>query len=65
MPKMKTRRCAAKRFNKTGSGKIKRNKAYKRHLLNAKTSKRKCGLRKATLVSAAEAKVVKKLIPYK
>ena len=65
MPKMKTRRCAAKRLSVTGSGKIKRNKAYKRHLLNAKSSKRKRNLRKPTLVSAAEAKVAKKLIPYK
>jgi len=47
MPKMKTRRAAAKRFDKTGTGKIKRNRAFKSHLLEGKTSKRKRRLRKA------------------
>ncbi len=64
MPKMKTHRGAAKRFGLTASGKVKRNQAYKRHILNKKSAKRKRNLRKREYV-AAEAKVIKKLIPYK
>ncbi|NOX18374.1 MAG: 50S ribosomal protein L35 [Chlorobi bacterium] len=62
MPKMKSNRGAAKTFRKTGSGKIKRNKAYKAHILTSKSTKRKRGLRKATLVSDAEIKRVKIMI---
>ena len=65
MPKIKTNRSAAKRFRVTGSGKIKRNKAYKRHILSSKGKKRKRNLRKATLVAGVEAKNIRKLIPYK
>lgn len=65
MPKMKTHRGAAKRYRVTGSGKIKRAKAFKSHILTKKTTKRKRNLRKAAYVSESEAKVVKKLIPYK
>ncbi|MGI6003941.1 MAG: 50S ribosomal protein L35 [Christensenellales bacterium] len=65
MPKMKTRRAAAKRFSLTKSGRIKRSKAYKRHLLNSKSSKRKRNLRQGTYVAAAEEKNVRTLIPYK
>lgn len=65
MPKMKTHRGAAKRFNVTGTGKVKRNKAYKSHILNKKSAKRKRNLRKSTLVVAAEEKNIKMLIPYK
>ena len=65
MPKQKTHRGAAKRLSLTKTGLIKRAKAYKSHILNKKSSKRKRNLRKAGLVSASEAKVVKKLIPYK
>lgn len=65
MPKMKTHRAAAKRFKKTGSGKIKRSKAYASHLLGSKTPKRKRNLRKSGLVSDAEQKRIAKLIPYK
>jgi large subunit ribosomal protein L35 len=64
MPKTKTHRGAAKRFKKTGSGKIKRFKAYASHLLGAKSPKRKRGLRKAGLVSEQENKRISKLIPY-
>ncbi|WP_461205559.1 50S ribosomal protein L35 [Clostridium sp. DL1XJH146] len=64
MPKMKTHRGAAKRFKKTGSGKLKRAKAYKSHILTKKSSKRKRNLRKATLVSDSQVKVMKKLLPY-
>ena len=49
MPKMKTSRAAAKRFKKTGSGKLKRNKAYKSHILTKKSQKRKRNLRKAAM----------------
>ncbi len=65
MPKMKTHRGAAKRFNLTKSGKIKRAKAYKSHILTKKSPKRKRNLRKGTYVTASEANVVKKMIPYK
>lgn len=65
MPKQKTHRGAAKRLSLTKSGLVKRAKAYKSHILNKKTTKRKRNLRKAAYVSASEAKVVKKLIPYK
>ena len=65
MPKMKTHRGAAKRFGLTGSGKVRRHKAYKSHLLNSKSRKRKRNLRKATLIAAVEQKKIKRLIPYK
>jgi len=64
MPKLKTHRGAAKRFSVTGSGKIKRNKAYKGHLLTGKPSKRMRKLRKGGLVSDAQYDNVKKLLPY-
>ncbi|MCK9216837.1 MAG: 50S ribosomal protein L35 [Firmicutes bacterium] len=65
MPKQKTHRSSAKRFSLTKSGKIKRAKAFKKHILTKKTAKRKRRLRKGTYVSPAEAKNIKKLIPYK
>lgn len=65
MPKQKTHRASAKRFSFTKSGKIKRAKAFKQHILTKKSNKRKRNLRKTGYVSPAEAKVVKKLIPYK
>ena len=65
MPKIKTHRGAAKRFSLTKTGKVKRAKAFKSHILNKKTTKRKRNLRKATFISAAEAKNIKQLIPYK
>lgn len=54
--KMKTHRGAAKRFKLTGSGKVKRNKAYKSHILTKKSPKRKRGLRKATTLTSADLK---------
>ena len=54
MPKIKTHRATAKRFTVTGSGEFKRNKAYKSHILEKKTRKRKRNLRKATLASASD-----------
>ncbi|MDA3860428.1 MAG: 50S ribosomal protein L35 [Melioribacteraceae bacterium] len=62
MPKMKSNRGAAKTFKKTGSGKIKRFKAYKAHILTKKSTKRKRNLRQATLVSKSEVKRVKRMI---
>ncbi|MCR6546828.1 50S ribosomal protein L35 [Dehalobacterium formicoaceticum] len=64
MPKMKTHRGAAKRFTVTGSGKIKRSKANKSHILEKKTRKRKRNLRQSGLVSAADMKRTSKLLPY-
>ncbi|HDS03809.1 MAG TPA: 50S ribosomal protein L35 [Firmicutes bacterium] len=65
MPKIKTRRAAAKRFKVTGSGKIVRNKAYKSHILTKKSAKRKKNLRQSTLVDKSDYKRVKDMIPYK
>jgi large subunit ribosomal protein L35 len=62
MPKMKSNRGAAKSFKKTGSGKVKRNKAYKAHILTSKSTKRKRNLRHSTLVSKADEKKVKIMI---
>jgi large subunit ribosomal protein L35 len=64
MPKMKTHRGAAKRFKKTGTGKIRRHKAYKSHLTGKKSAKRVRNLRKATLVSPGDAKRIAPLLPY-
>ena len=66
MPKMKTHRATAKRVKITATGKIKRSQTNKRHLLNsnAKTSKRKARLRKATLVDKTMAANVKRMLPY-
>jgi large subunit ribosomal protein L35 len=64
MPKLKTRRAAAKRFNITGTGKFKRSKPYKSHILESKTPKRKRNLRKAALVSKASLDAVRKMCPY-
>ncbi|MFA7421383.1 MAG: 50S ribosomal protein L35 [Melioribacteraceae bacterium] len=58
MPKMKSNRGAAKTFRKTGSGKIKRNKAYKSHILTSKSRTRKRNLRKGLLVHKADEKRV-------
>ena len=63
MPKMKTHSGAAKRFKKTGSGKLVRNKANRQHILTKKTTKRKRHLRQQDEVSAADRKWVKKLLP--
>ena len=62
MPKMKSNRAAAKRFKVTGSGKIKREKAYKSHILTKKSPKRKRNLRTATLVSKGDLGRVKRMV---
>ena len=64
MPKIKTNRAAAKRFKKTATGKLKRNKAYKRHILTKRSTKRKRNLRQATITDATNVKNMKKVLPY-
>jgi len=64
MPKLKTHRGAAKRFRKTASGKFKRAKAYKSHILTKKAPGRKRGLATATAVSAGDQKRVREMLPY-
>ena len=64
MPKVKTSRAAAKRFKKTGTGQLKRMKAYKSHILTKKSTKRKRNLRKAVEVDATNAKMMKRILPY-
>ncbi len=64
MPKMKTNRGAAKRFKATGSGKIRRNKAYSSHILTKKSTKRKRNLRKSGLITAADTREVRRMLPY-
>ncbi len=64
MPKIKTKRAAAKRFTKTGSGNLKRNKAYKSHILTKKSTKRKRNLRQAAMTDATNVKTMKKILPY-
>ena len=62
MPKMKSNRGAAKRFKKTATGKFKRSRAFKGHLLTKKTSSRKRKLRKGALISKADTKRIKRLL---
>ncbi|SME87810.1 50S ribosomal protein L35 [Desulfovibrio gilichinskyi] len=64
MPKMKTRRGAAKRFTKTGSGKFKRRKQGLRHILTKKSAKRKSRLGQSALVDSANLGQVKRMLPY-
>lgn len=64
MPKMKTNRAAAKRFKKTGTGKLVRNKAYKRHILTKKSTKRKRALRQDVVVDSTNVKNMIKILPY-
>ena len=64
MPKLKTHRGAAKRFKFTATGKIKRGKAYKSHILTKKTTKRKRGLDTPDLVSPEDQRRVERMLPY-
>ena len=64
MPKLKTNRGAAKRFKITATGKVRRRRAYLRHILSTKTRKQKRHLRHSTLVDATDVKAIKRLIPY-
>ena len=63
MPKVKTRRGAAKRFKITGGGKIKRGRAYLRHQLSAKTRKQKRNLRSSGTVSRVDVRAIRRLLP--
>ena len=64
MLKVKTSRAAAKRFKKTGTGQLKRMKAYKSHILTKKSQKRKRNLRKSIITDATNVKSMKKILPY-
>ena len=64
MPKMKTSRAAAKRFKVTGTGKLKRSKAYKQHILTKKSTKKKRELRKPVMTNSTNVKNMKKILPY-
>jgi large subunit ribosomal protein L35 len=64
MPKIKTKRSAAKRLRATGTGKLMRAKGWKKHLLEWKPSKRKRQLRKETLIAPADEKRMRRLVPY-
>lgn len=63
--KVKTHSSSKKRFKLTATGKVKRSKAYKSHILTKKSTKRKRNLRKSTIASDANAPTIKTLIPYK
>ena len=65
MPKIKTHKGSAKRFSVTKNGKVKRGKAYRSHILNKKTTKRKRKLRKNGYLATANADTIKSMIPYK
>ncbi len=64
MPKIKTNRSAAKRFKRTGTGKIKRYNAFTSHILTSKTTKRKRNLRRSQILPPGDAKRMKILMPY-
>jgi large subunit ribosomal protein L35 len=64
MPKVKTKRAAAKRFKMTGTGKLVRHKAYASHILTKKTTKRKRNLRKPIVTDSTNVKTMKKIMPY-
>ena len=64
MPKMKSNSGAKKRFKLTGTGRVKRNKAYRRHILTKKTTKQKRGLRKSALVDKTQEHQIKAMLPY-
>lgn len=65
MPKIKTHSGAKKRFNLTKSGKVKRSRAYKSHILTKKSTKRKRNLRQGTYADETNATAIKRMIPYK
>jgi large subunit ribosomal protein L35 len=64
MPKLKTHSGAAKRFHKTGTGKIKRGHAFMRHILTSKGTKRKRQLDRDTILDKADQKKIARMIPY-
>lgn len=64
MPKLKTNRGAAKRFKKTGTGKVKAKKAFARHILTKKSPNRKRSLRRPKTLSKTDLKGIERLLPY-
>jgi large subunit ribosomal protein L35 len=64
MPKLKSHRGAAKRFKKTGTGKFLRSKAFKRHILTSKPTRRKRQMRGTEVVAAADSRKLKRMLPY-
>lgn len=64
MPKLKTKRAAAKRFKITKKGKVKKKQAYTSHILTKKSRKRKRKLRKPSRLNPVEERLVKKMLPY-
>jgi len=64
MPKLKTHKGAAKRFKKTGTGKVVRNNSMKRHILTSKSTSRKRRLRHSVLASDPDSKIIARMIPY-
>jgi len=64
MPKLKTKKAVAKRISVTGTGKLKKTKANKQHILSKKTPKRKRGLRKSDLVDSSNLKQMRRVLPY-
>ena len=64
MPKLKTHRGAAKRFKKTGTGKFLRAKAFKRHILTSKPTRRKRQMRGTVVVNAADVRKLRRMLPY-
>ena len=64
MPKIKSNSGAAKRFKKTGSGKFKRSQSHLRHILTKKSTKRKRQLRHGVMAEPADAKLIKRMLPY-
>lgn len=64
MPKLKTKKAVAKRVSVTGTGKLKKTKANKQHILTKKTTKRKRDLRKSDLVDSTNLKQMKRVLPY-
>jgi len=64
VPKLKTNRGAAKRFKKTGTGKIKAKRAFARHILTKKSANRKRALRTGKFIGESDSKGIKKLVPY-
>ncbi len=64
MPKLKTNRGAAKRFKRTASGRFKRSQSHLNHILTKKSTKRKRKLRHATMINAADTRLIRRMLPY-
>jgi len=64
MPKLKSHRGAMKRFKKTGTGKIKRTKAFRRHILTSKTKKAKRHMRGMVEIAPGDAARIRRMLPY-